>query len=361
MRVLHVLTQGDIGGIERLCVDIAKYSRHDNYFCFFWRGGKSAEQIGLINNNVIIKKFKYNRVISQFIDFWRYCNVNRIEIIVIQSEAPIILIFSVLVKIMNKKKIRCVSYLHADARALFPKKVNVFVYKKCIKHFNGIIAISKYVKKTLEFLRIKNDSVKILYNGIDTMRLSNSSNKRSSISKRLTFVGRLVKQKGLDILLNSLLHIDNPFELTIVGDGPEKSNLQKMVRNLKLEKKVKFVGPLNNVEDVLIETDLFVHPARCEEGLGIAILEAMSCGVPCVAFEKGGIPEIIKDGVNGFLVKNVDPISLKGKIIEAITIMDKNPDKWQKICHSARKTAEQFDVHKYVNNLDNYLYYNYIK
>ena len=78
-----------------------------------------------------------------------------------------------------------------------------------------------------------------------------------------------------------------------------------MAAELGVQDKISFEGKSNRVRDYLYAADVFVHPARCPEGFGITLVEAMATGLPCIAFEKGAIPELITSGREGFLEKDV--------------------------------------------------------
>lgn len=90
-------------------------------------------------------------------------------------------------------------------------------------------------------------------------------------------------------------------KLLLVGEGPEKENIVKLVNELELEKHVIFTGKRNDMSELLAISDMMFHLSE-KEAFGLVLLEALACGVPAVATNVGGIPEVIEDGVNGFLV-----------------------------------------------------------
>ncbi len=90
-------------------------------------------------------------------------------------------------------------------------------------------------------------------------------------------------------------------KLLLVGEGPEKENIEKLVAEMKLEDHVIFTGKRTDMPALLGISDVMIHMSE-KEAFGLVLLEAMACGVPSVATNIGGIPEVIEDGVNGFLV-----------------------------------------------------------
>lgn len=119
-------------------------------------------------------------------------------------------------------------------------------------------------------------------------------------------VARLVPVKGVDYLIRAiplLSQLNNRISLLVIGDGPQRSDLEKLALELGLRDKVKFLGALPheqiplylNVADVFVQSSL-------HEGLGIALIEAMSCGIPVIGTKVDGIMDIIEDNQNGFLV-----------------------------------------------------------
>jgi colanic acid/amylovoran biosynthesis glycosyltransferase len=137
-------------------------------------------------------------------------------------------------------------------------------------------------------------------------------------SKRLLYVGRLATNKGLPILLQSLVSLKSSHPdlvLTVVGDGAERKALEAMTEKLGLKEQVKFVGYRSQAEvrEHLQHTDIFVLPSFAE-GVPVVLMEAMAAGVPAIATQIAGIGELIEDGISGFLVPPGDPSSLASRI-----------------------------------------------
>ncbi len=122
----------------------------------------------------------------------------------------------------------------------------------------------------------------------------------------ILYVGQLVRGKGVDLLLQSLSLLSEPFQCKIVGQGNDKLFLEELACELKLNEKVEFVGWTANVSEIYDQADIVVVPSRWQEPFGLVGLEAFAHKKPVVAFANGGIPQWLKHKVNGLLVRPGD-------------------------------------------------------
>jgi len=177
------------------------------------------------------------------------------------------------------------------------------------------IAVSQAVKDFMVENQISRPGkIAVIYNGIAPKR------KRTKIfSKKvitLGTVGTLNFQKGIQYLIQALPRVLKEYpetRLVIVGDGPYKKYLEKLVAKLKL-KKVVFTGFLKDIEEEMRNFDLYIQPSL-SESFGLAIIQAMSLGIPIVATSSGGIPEVVTTGKSGILVEAGKPQALAEAIL----------------------------------------------
>lgn len=174
--------------------------------------------------------------------------------------------------------------------------------------------------------------------------LDNIPNKLSKLeSKNLVSVGKLIKEKGFDDLLNLFKKISNNYpdwKLNVVGDGLEKNNLLDLSEELKLNDKVVFHGYQDKIfiNDIMYDSSIFVMTSLTES-FGLSLLEAMSYGIPCVAYSSAqGANEIVKDGVNGYIIKNRN----EDEMIEKIELLMNDEKLRNKLGKNARKTAKEY-------------------
>jgi glycosyltransferase involved in cell wall biosynthesis len=135
---------------------------------------------------------------------------------------------------------------------------------------------------------------------------------------RAVFVGRLAPEKGLDVLLDAwpkVLESRPGALLTLVGQGPERTRLEEHTSRLGIASSIDFAGIAVEVESALRSCDLFVLPSR-EEGMSIALLEAMALGMPIVASAIPGNRGLIREGVDGVLFTPESPDSLASVILD---------------------------------------------
>lgn len=155
--------------------------------------------------------------------------------------------------------------------------------------------------------------------------------------KIVLFAGKLTHYKGVRYLIQAARKISA--EVVILGEGPERKNLEKRTSDYKL-KNVHFIGHLgtsNELNKFYKRASVFVAPSVWDEPLGLVILEAMASKTPVVVTRKGGIPLAVKDGVNGYFVRPRN----SSEIVEKVNLLLNNEDKRQKMAENARKIVEQ--------------------
>jgi len=137
-------------------------------------------------------------------------------------------------------------------------------------------------------------------------------------------VSRLVKRKGINFLLQALKDVDNPnIKIWIAGSGPDEDNLYQLAEKLGVQDRVEFLGQQSaeQLAGLYTKADFLIHTALTES-FSMTLLEAMSCGLPIIASDVGGIPELVEDNVNGILFPVGDIVSLTSAI--NVMCMDKD-------------------------------------
>lgn len=160
--------------------------------------------------------------------------------------------------------------------------------------------------------------IRIVHCGVD--EAENSEPSRPPGPCELLFVGRLDAVKGVVVLFDavaSLLAAGTDLRLTLVGDGPQRAELERRATALGIAGSVTFAGYRNQVEvqQHLRDSDVFVLPSFAE-GVPVSLMEAMAMSLPVVATNVGGVTELVRDGLNGFVVAPGDPVALEAAIAD---------------------------------------------
>jgi glycosyltransferase involved in cell wall biosynthesis len=180
---------------------------------------------------------------------------------------------------------------------------------------------------------------------------------------RILAMGRLVHQKGVDLLLRAFAMIELPCHLEIIGEGKMRASLEELASDLGICAKVSFHGQVSQPKQFLRQADIFVLPSRYE-GFPNALLEAMACGLPVVSFDcPSGPREILRNGEDGILVSPGDITGLAAGIVSllknsgarkhlgekarnrvAAYSIESVSDRWLKLIASVRDTAPMLAV-----------------
>jgi glycosyltransferase involved in cell wall biosynthesis len=150
----------------------------------------------------------------------------------------------------------------------------------------------------------------------------------------------LVRGKGFQHLLEALTRVRQPqVKLRLAGDGPESGALAKRAGELGLGDRVELLGLRNDLPELAAAADLFVQPT-VYEAFGLAVAEAMACGLPVIASRVGGLPELVRHQETGLLVPPGDPWALA----EAIDQLASQPEVRRRMGEAARRQAALFDT-----------------
>ena len=222
------------------------------------------------------------------------------------------------------------------------KPLTALKYRLMADHY---IAISKKVRDVLIAAGVPKGKVSLVYSGVAPERVRGGDGQRLrslfKIGEGETVLGNIsyfADHKAHEDMIEAVRIVRNRghrVRLFLAGHGEREAFLRKMVKDLNLGKVVTFLGYREDVKDLLAFFDLFLVSSR-EEGLSTSIIDAFFAKCPVVATDAGGIPELVEDGVTGFLASAGDPSSLAEAIIRAI----KAPDFTKELAKRAFQKAE---------------------
>jgi glycosyltransferase involved in cell wall biosynthesis len=214
-----------------------------------------------------------------------------------------------------------------------------------------IIILSTRMREYLVVHDFTFTDVQLIPNGVDTTRFCPQTEDASDSQRSQTVVcaARLRYEKGIDVLLQAwyLVHKELPAaHLIIAGAGPLQDQLADMTKALNLGESIEFVGLQSDVAAVLRRGSIATLASRWE-GMPNAILEAMACGLPCVATRVSGTEDIITHGVNGLLV---EPEDYQGMAQALLTLL-RDPVRTSAYGKAARETIEQDYALEHITDL----------
>jgi len=227
-----------------------------------------------------------------------------------------------------------------------------------INQSDGVTAVSEYLREeTYQRFDIRKE-IKVIPNFIDLDRFkkSNKSHFKKAICPEgehvIVHVSNFREVKRVPEVITVFKRIlDNGIDakLLLVGDGPDRNNAERRCRELGICGEVRFLGKQEQVEEVLSIADLFLMPSGSET-FGLAALEAMSCSVPVISSNIGGLPEVNIDGETGYLCNLDDVDCMAEKAVEILS--DKKLH--EKMSKNSRKRAEKFEMSKIVTEYEDY-------
>jgi len=209
-----------------------------------------------------------------------------------------------------------------------------------------VITPSHYFKTIVSQWLNNSDKIKVIYNGIELV--SNNFVKNQNFNYQIVSVGRLVPWKGFSKLIQLMRELPN-WQLTIVGDGPDRELLEAQTKELSLSDRVNFVGSVSPVElqNIYNKSSVFILNTKFES-FSFALVEALQAGLFCIATNVGNLKEIMKESDEGVFFEPDDLASLK-KIIKQV----ENDQEWYyKIVANGKKRAEFFSINKTLDELD---------
>ncbi|MCH9697200.1 MAG: glycosyltransferase [Gammaproteobacteria bacterium] len=199
---------------------------------------------------------------------------------------------------------------------LFP---DFFLARKMIiwaaRQAEAVITVTQALKTRLTKLGIATQHINVLPNGVDHLLFKPKNRQQLRKQYQITrpvllFVGNLIPLKGVDIIINALTELPE-FDCLIIGQGPEKTKLENLARQLNVQSQVQFINHISQEKlvDYYNIADILILPSS-REGCANVLLEANACGTPVIATNVGGNPDIVLNDNAGLLMKNRDCQSL---------------------------------------------------
>jgi colanic acid/amylovoran biosynthesis glycosyltransferase len=247
---------------------------------------------------------------------------------------------------------RVVTVFHGSDVSAYVRRAGSRAYEHLFRTGDLFLPISDNWRRRLIALGCPGQRIAVHRMGIDCRRFAFAvHDARKGGPLRLVSVGRLLERKGVEYAIRAvaaLVAAGLDMEYTIVGDGPLRGVLGQLIRELGLSERVKILGSIAHagVASVLAHSHVMVAPSVTAangdmEGIPVAMMEAMASGLPVVSTIHSGIPELIDDGVTGYLVPERDTDALAAKLL----YVAENPSEWRSVGEAARQfVLEHHDI-----------------
>ncbi|HEY3275780.1 MAG TPA: glycosyltransferase [Syntrophorhabdaceae bacterium] len=356
LKVVHIIASNSIGGAEQVLLDICRSLKTEKVkfeAALFVQPGQSW-------GNAFAKMLGDYQIPLHFIEMHFPLNPSEILQIcrIVKKTTPSVvhchgmradLFGGIAAKLCG---VPAVTTVHGWVPFTRKMKFYTWLDLKSMRLFDTVMPVSRSLEKDLARYRINPLRVRLVPN----VPPRASTPVRAMVRKpngsvlQIGFVGRLSPEKGPLFLIDGVAKLKEtvPLFLHIAGDGPEMAAVQDRIRVTGLEDRTKVYGYFDNPRDIYNVLDVLVLPSLTE-GIPLALLEAMSFGLPVIASGVGGIPEIVEDNVNGLIVRP----GMVSDLAEKIGLLARDHALRERIGNAAReRVAELCDHHRWEQQIN---------
>jgi len=338
MKILYLITQSELGGAQKYILDLASYFQKENdvLVCSGEEKENKWFEENLSKNNIkylAIKNLK--RDISPLKDIKAFLEIRSVikkfkPDIVHLNSTKISILGSLASVFIWKTKVVYTAHGWVFNENLSTKKKRFYtLLEKYTTHLKEkIICVSDYDKNSAIKIGIKKQKLTTIYNGILNINYLSRDEARLKLNKIINHkindndyligtIGNLYKNKGFLYLINAIKSVTLNFpdiKLIIIGEGEEKEKLEKVIKEKGMENNIFLCGKIENASNLMKAFDLYIN-SSIKEGLSYTILEAMQAKLPIIVTDVGGNPEMIKNRINGIVIKSKKSEDMAEKII----------------------------------------------
>jgi glycosyltransferase involved in cell wall biosynthesis len=349
IRIVHIMTSFGIGGAEQLVLDLCR--RLD-------RGRFEPIVVAVVDGGAMRPEFHDVGIPTEVVGKTTKIGLRTIQRLTefLKAERPQI----VHTHLFGGDAWGRIAAIRAGVPHIISTEHNIncdegfikrLVKRRLARDTERIVAVSDAVRaQSLRVDRIPSEKLVVIPNGVDLERFRPTERPPRDLVQILS-VGRLVPQKGHDVLLDAFAVLRDALpraRLSIIGDGPLRPHLEEQIRAYRIADRVQLLGLHRDLPTFYGRADIAVFPSRWE-GLGLAAIEASACGLPIIASAVGGFHEVIRDQETGVLVSPEEPKLLAEAITELVC------DRARRILmgHAGRRHVERhFDIRKVVERYE---------
>lgn len=355
MRVLQLIDDASLGGGQMHVLLLSKYLQRKNIEVAIATEstGWLVEQAQILEISIYAIAISNKLTWSSFQNIYQLLKSQKFDVIHTHGGTAGFWGRLVAATLQNKPKIihtyHGLHYLNTAQTKSLQQKIKTAIFQKIdqllLNITDQIICVCQSDYEKAIAAKVASPSkTSIVYNGIEIDKFSHPLNQATAqkifdiAPTEFIFgnVGRLHEQKGQKYLLQAFAKVADHARLMIIGDGDLKDELTKLADDLQISDRITFLGARSDIYEFLSAIDAFVMPSLWE-GQPIALLEALAIGKPCIVSAVDGIPEIITNGINGYLVNPKDVAGLTQAMNAAIN----NPDILQQLANAGVNTITE--------------------
>jgi glycosyltransferase involved in cell wall biosynthesis len=328
LHTVQLVSSGGFYGAERVMIELATFLKNNgcqSRLAILDSPGASEIEVKAKQAHIEIDIIR-GKGLQLLINLQRYFNTHKFDIIHSHGYKT-----DILVALLSTGRTKTIATCHTWYSQSLKLKVYELLNRVALKFFDYVSVVSPQLYKDVTTGLLKVKRAKMIYNGI---ALPKPASEQAIASIRHEFgvaddaalvirLGRLDKYKGNKYLIDAFAQFKKTTQahLVFVGEGEEKSMLRQQANMLGLDNAISFSGYRTDVTELICAADIFVIPSL-NEGLPIALLEAMACAKPIIATKVGAIPEVITHTKNGWLIEPENSHA----ILNALTDATSNPD-----------------------------------
>ena len=343
LKIVHIIQLIDTGGAEKMILDLAINSnpKHDvTIICQYPSGNYPYEKIARENNIKLI--FLHKKVgfdLYSFIELWQTLSKIKPNVVHTHLQAAV---YALPWLVFHRKNAR-IHTIHSIA-TMEVRKTHRIIQRFAYKFWNVVpVAISRTVQNgVMNEYKLPKEKVPIISNGIDTKKFPPIASNVDNEIFTIINVASFSKWKNQILLVEALniALLENPnLKLIFAGDGKERVNVEAKARKYNISEKIVFVGATSEVYKWLSLANVFILCSTFE-GIPLSIIEAMSSGLPIIATDVGGIPDITENNESGLLVPPNDAKALALAILK----MANDKDMQYRISKNNIEKSKKFDI-----------------
>jgi glycosyltransferase involved in cell wall biosynthesis len=353
MRIAHLLASPFVGGPERQVLGLASAMResYESIFLTFAEGGRA----GPFLDRVRAAGFTGVELRENWPRYFRAAREIANELV--RSQAMILCTSGYKPDIIGLRAARlagvpAVAIAHGWTGATWKVRLNESMDLWKMRKFDTVVGVSQAQSKKLVLAGIAQDKILTIPNAIALDRftepIADSRKQLKELFRReprfvVAAAGRLSPEKGFHVFITAAARVAQEREdvsFVIFGEGPLRGELARLIKRNSLDDRFVLAGFYSNLDAVLPAADLLVI-SSFTEGLPVVLLEALLAGVPVVATTVGGIPEVIDDGTDGFLVP---PGSVEQLVLRIMELLESRPLREQMKIAGPRKIAAEYNT-----------------